>query len=122
MSIDAFPKEIVLCHNDINMANFLIDRSKNLWIIDFEYACFNDLYFDLASLKNILEPNDFEIFLNYYSIKINENKLKMYLVLVNYISMLWYLQYSKNPIYYSLAKSNMVKLESMLLLKSKDEI
>ena len=45
-TIDKYPKEYVLCHNDLNPENiFFSDEAK---LIDFEYAGVNDRYFDLA--------------------------------------------------------------------------
>jgi len=45
--IDHYPKEYVLCHNDLNPQNIFFDDGVKL--IDFEYAGMNDRYFDLAS-------------------------------------------------------------------------
>jgi len=46
--IDSYPKEYVLCHNDLNPQNIFFDDGVKL--IDFEYAGVNDRYFDLASV------------------------------------------------------------------------
>jgi len=45
-SIDNYPKEYVLCHNDLNPQNIFF--SDELKFIDWEYAGVNDRYFDLA--------------------------------------------------------------------------
>jgi len=45
--IEAHPKEIVLCHNDLNPKN-LLWRGSEVALIDFEYAAANDRYFDVA--------------------------------------------------------------------------
>jgi len=47
--IDSYPKEYVLCHNDLNPQNIFFDDGVKL--IDFEYAGVNDRYFDLASVS-----------------------------------------------------------------------
>jgi len=44
--IKQFPKEYVLCHNDLNPKNIFF--SYDVKFIDFEYAGVNDRYFDLA--------------------------------------------------------------------------
>ena len=46
--IDNYPKEYVLCHNDLNPQNIFFGDGVKL--IDFEYAGVNDRYFDLASV------------------------------------------------------------------------
>ncbi|MCF6244978.1 MAG: phosphotransferase family protein [Sulfurovum sp.] len=45
-TIDKYPKEYVLCHNDLNPQNIFFTHESKL--IDFEYAGVNDKYFDLA--------------------------------------------------------------------------
>jgi len=45
-AIDEYPKEYVLCHNDLNPQNIFF--SNELKFIDWEYAGVNDRYFDLA--------------------------------------------------------------------------
>jgi len=45
-SIEKYPKEYVLCHNDLNPQNIFF--THNVKLIDWEYAGVNDRYFDLA--------------------------------------------------------------------------
>jgi len=40
----------VVCHNDLNPMNILWQGNKPV-LLDFEYACVNDSYFDLAALS-----------------------------------------------------------------------
>jgi thiamine kinase-like enzyme len=47
--IEHYPKEYVLCHNDLNPKNVFF--SKEVKFIDFEYAGVNDRYFDLACIS-----------------------------------------------------------------------
>lgn len=42
--------EIVLCHNDCHFFNFLIDKSDNIKVIDFEFSKLNYWAYDLAVL------------------------------------------------------------------------
>jgi len=49
-AIETFPKEIVLCHNDLNPKNCIFSE-EGLKFIDWEFAGLNDLYFDLASVS-----------------------------------------------------------------------
>jgi aminoglycoside phosphotransferase (APT) family kinase protein len=48
--IDAFPKELALCHNDLNPKNILF-TPFGLKFIDWEFAAINDIYFDLAAIS-----------------------------------------------------------------------
>ncbi len=41
--------ELVLCHNDFQQLNILVDSSNLYYIIDFEYASLNYLYYDIAN-------------------------------------------------------------------------
>ena len=45
-TIECYPKEYVLCHNDLNPQNIFF--SDDIKFIDWEYAGVNDRYFDLA--------------------------------------------------------------------------
>jgi len=48
--IESFPKELALCHNDLNAKNCIFSK-KGLKFIDWEFAGVNDIYFDIASLS-----------------------------------------------------------------------
>jgi len=58
-TIGTYPKEFVLCHNDLNPKNCIFS-SNALTLIDWEFASMNDRYFDLASVsvEFELEPID----------------------------------------------------------------
>ncbi len=64
--IEKYPKEYVLCHNDLNPKNILF--TKEIKLIDFEYAGINDKYFDLASVCVEFQLNDVmqKIFIDAY--------------------------------------------------------
>lgn len=47
--LKAFAYEPVLCHHDLNQFNVLFHKDK-VRFIDWEFACINDRFFDLASL------------------------------------------------------------------------
>jgi len=49
-TIETYPKELVLCHNDLNPKNCIFS-SNALTLIDWEFASMNDRYFDLASVS-----------------------------------------------------------------------
>lgn len=60
-------KKMVLCHQDLNPQNILFS-SKGIKLIDWEFADFNDKYFDLASVcvEFKLSPKKENIFLKAY--------------------------------------------------------
>ncbi len=45
-----FPEPLVPAHNDLLNANFMRDRSGQVWLIDWEYAGMNSRWFDLGNL------------------------------------------------------------------------
>ncbi len=59
-------KDFVLCHHDLNPRNFIF--SKDIKLIDWEYARINDRYFDLASvvLEFKLNKKEEKLFLKSY--------------------------------------------------------
>ena len=65
-SIDNYPKEYVLCHNDLNPQNIFF--SKDIKFIDWEYAGVNDRYFDVACVCVEFDLSDVrqEVFLGAY--------------------------------------------------------
>ncbi len=48
--LSAYPREIVLCHNDLNPKNILFS-DEEVKLIDWEFAGNNDRYFDLAAVS-----------------------------------------------------------------------
>lgn len=45
------PEALKPCHNDLLLANFVIEGPK-IWLLDWEYAGMNNPFFDLANLAN----------------------------------------------------------------------
>jgi len=41
--------EMKLCHNDFQQLNILVDASNKFYVIDFEYASLNYIYYDIAN-------------------------------------------------------------------------
>jgi aminoglycoside phosphotransferase (APT) family kinase protein len=64
--VECYPKEYVLCHNDLNPQNIFF--SDELKFIDWEYAGVNDRYFDLACVcvEFVLDEGMQKIFLDAY--------------------------------------------------------
>jgi len=59
---DVYPRhdsELVSSHNDLKPENILFDGDR-VWLVDWEAAFMNDLYFDLAVVANFIVTNDAE--------------------------------------------------------------
>ena len=90
-TIERYPKDHVLCHNDLNPKNiFITDEVK---LIDWEYAGVNDRYFDLAcvcvefSLDDVMQ----RIFLDaYFSDKYALEKLEAFKVIYVALCKEWF--------------------------------
>ena len=105
-----------LCHNDLVEGNFLFSRDK-LYLIDFEYAGFNDYYFDIASFisENDLNYEETITFLKAYfsNEECNYKKLDVFL---QFCDLLWYtwaiLLYEKRreEIYNEIAQAKLHRL------------
>ena len=77
----------VLCHGDLSVGNVLF--SKRVMLIDWEYACVADRYFDLAC---VCESFDFHhgSFFRAYGISLNRAKLRVYREIFKELSQVWF--------------------------------
>lgn len=90
-TIAGYPKEPVLCHNDLNPQNILF--SDEVKFIDFEYAGVNDRYFDLASVcvEFDLNKDSQSIFLDtYFKSTYSLEKLEAYKVIYKALVEEWF--------------------------------
>ena len=92
-TLEKHPKEMVLCHNDLNPKNILFS-SYDVKFIDWEFAGMNDLYFDLASVSVEFELSvlDEAYFLaNYFLMDgWNKDKLEAYKVIYKDLCKQWF--------------------------------
>ncbi len=92
-TLEKYPKEMYLCHNDLNPKN-LIFTENTLKLIDWEFAAVNDLYFDLASVSvefnlNVLDEAYF--LANYFLMDgWNKEKLEAYKVIYRGLCKQWF--------------------------------
>jgi len=90
--VECFPKEYVLCHNDLNPQNIFF--SKSVKFIDWEYAGVNDRYFDLACgcVEFGLEDEIQEVFLRGYfeSENFSLEKLEAYKIIYSDLCEEWF--------------------------------
>ncbi|OCQ18174.1 hypothetical protein A7985_24850 [Pseudoalteromonas luteoviolacea] len=93
-----WPSDIRYCHNDLVKDNVL-ETCKGVYIIDFEYAQHNDLYFDLAALccSFSLNSQQKQALLDDYYAECKEstpsyagNKLETYIGCYLIVSIAWY--------------------------------
>ena len=92
-TLESFPSEYVLCHNDLNPRNVLF--TEKIRLIDWEDAAMNDRYFDLASVcvEFNLDKENEVYFLRRYFIEekeINNEKLKAYKVIYKALCAQWF--------------------------------
>lgn len=91
-------KNIGLCHNDLNVSNIMID-SKNLYIIDYEFSGFGDIFFDLATIAWLQTyEGRINLLTSYFGYFLPEDyeKLLKYLYVVKFFNALWSLIKSSN--------------------------
>ena len=92
-TLESFPSEYVLCHNDLNPRNILF--TETIQLIDWEDAGINDRYFDLASVSVEFKLNkeDEAYFLKRYFTReneINDEKLKAYKIIYKEVCAQWF--------------------------------
>lgn len=91
-----YPKQLVPCHIDPKLSNFLLSDGK-IYMIDWEYSGNADLYFDLANmtLTNELSEEQERLFLESYTrcskIDFIEEKYILYKILTDYLWIFWHL-------------------------------
>lgn len=84
----------VLCHNDL-VKNNLLFKYDDVFLIDWEYASMNNLYFDLASFisENNLNEKQQELFLSkYFGYRYNDikrNRVKTFIRFQNILFYYW---------------------------------
>lgn len=91
--LESFPKEMVICHNDLNPKNCIF-LDKTLKFIDWEFAALNDYYFDLATVcvEFNLNIEDEVYFLTSYfkSESWEKEKLEAYKVIYQALCKEWF--------------------------------
>lgn len=94
-SLKAKKRGFVLCHQDLNPKNFIFEKEPKL--IDWEYADFNDRYFDLASfvVEFNLNKKEEKFFLKTYFkniYEINYKKLSFFKQSYTKLCIKWFKQ------------------------------
>ena len=79
----------VLCHNDSQPSNFVLDNSGKLMIVDFEFTGNNDLIYDIACFAN-MELIDGERLLKTYFGEVTSDENKRFYLWRSYQAFQWY--------------------------------
>ncbi|UTJ07429.1 phosphotransferase [Arcobacter roscoffensis] len=93
-TLKRYKKDLVLCHHDLNQKNILFNQNK-AFFIDWEFACINDRFFDLAALCIEFKLNDKQekYLLKEYFKKVkkeHKEKLKAYKKICTNLWILWF--------------------------------
>ncbi len=99
--LDKEPKEYALGHNDLHAKNIIFSKNS-IKLIDWEYARYSDIYFDLVSIiiEYKLNRKDRGTFLKSYLGKkrINHKKLKAYTLIYKELWRLWFEKLSRGEL------------------------
>ena len=80
----------VLCHNDSQPSNFVLDNDGKLLIVDFEFTGNNDLIYDIACFAN-MELSDGEKLLEvYFDNNVTSDEYKRFYLWRSYQAFQWY--------------------------------
>lgn len=84
----------VLCHHDLNKENILFNKNKAMFI-DWEFACINDSFFDLANIciEFKLNKSQEKVLLKKYLKKVKKSdleKLASYKIVYKNLWILWF--------------------------------
>jgi len=91
-TIRNYPKEAVVCHNDLNPRNILWQAEKP-YVLDFEYAGMNDCYFDLAAVSvefNLTKEQERYILHRYFEGSFFREKFEAYKVVYAQLCKEWF--------------------------------
>jgi len=101
MILDKEKKEYALGHNDLHPQNIIFNK-KTIKLIDWEYARYSDIYFDLVSIiiEYKLNKKDTKTFLQSYFGKksINHKKINAYTIIYKELWKLWFKKLAKGEL------------------------
>ncbi|WP_252320871.1 MULTISPECIES: phosphotransferase [unclassified Spiroplasma] len=83
------PTTIVLSHNDLTLNNFV--KKNNCWyLIDWDFACWNDELFDIASFASESLTSETEINTWFNCFNLNNEQIIIAKKWMNYQNLIWY--------------------------------
>ena len=83
--------ELVLCHNDSQRSNIIVDKNNNYWLIDYEFAMNNDPIYDIAAFGNDDVEDGLAVLKEYEKLTKVEDGFNRYCLWRMLISLQWYL-------------------------------
>lgn len=83
------PEKLVLSHNDLSVNNF-VKTNKRWYIIDWDFACWNDPLFDIASFASETLTNDNDINKWFACFNLNEKQIATVKQWMIYQDLIWY--------------------------------
>ena len=101
MVLEKERKEYALGHNDLHSKNILFTK-RGIKLIDWEYARYSDIYFDLVSIviEYKLNKKDSSTFLKSYfqGKRINSKKFKSFTIIYKKLWSLWFLKLAQGEL------------------------
>ncbi|MCQ3035198.1 MAG: phosphotransferase family protein [Bacilli bacterium] len=83
--------DLVLCHNDSQRSNIIVDNNNTYWLIDFEFAMNNDPIYDIAAFGNDDVEDGLKVLKEYEKLAKVEDGFNRYCLWRMLISLQWYL-------------------------------
>lgn len=82
--------KLVLCHNDAQKSNIVVDLNDNYFLIDFEFMGNNDPIYDIATFGNNVVEEGYQVLCDYFNGKPTTNEKKRYYLWRIFVSLQWH--------------------------------
>ncbi len=82
--------KLVLCHNDAQKSNIVVDQNDNYYLIDFEFMGNNDPIYDIATFGNNVVEEGYQVLCDYFNGNPTTNEKKRYYLWRIFISLQWH--------------------------------
>ena len=82
--------KLVLCHNDAQKSNIVVDQNDNYYLIDFEFMGNNDPIYDIATFGNNVVEEGYQVLCDYFNGNPTTNEKKRYYLWRIFVSLQWH--------------------------------
>lgn len=82
--------DFVLCHNDFQRSNIIVDNDDNYWMIDFEFMADNHPIYDIACFGNDKVQEGLELLKAYKNNQPSLDDIKRFYIWRIFVSLQWY--------------------------------
>ena len=82
--------KLVLCHNDAQKSNIVVDINDNYYLIDFEFMGNNDPIYDIATFGNNVVEEGYQVLCDYFNGNPTTNEKKRYYLWRIFVSLQWH--------------------------------